>query len=361
MKKCLSLNLAVLILCLFCSLSVSAQLKEDNTTNAILFAKDEVMDITISGNIKELLNDRSENAPFRPQNLMYKNADGSETSVSVTLKTRGHFRKLKQNCVYPPLLIQFIKNEQLQSSIFKNQEKLKLVMPCQGDEYVIREWLVYKLYNLITPLSFRAKLVRVTLNDTKNNKVTPPFYSIILEDEKQVVKRNNLVSINRKMNPNETNAAAFLTMSVFEYMIANTDWSVQYLQNIKLMSTDSVAVPITVPYDFDHSGMVNAPYAKPVEELEMSSVRERRYRGYCIPDLKVFESIIEKFNLLKNDIYKLYTECTLLDAKYIKSTIQYMDEFYSTINTAKAWQKDFAYPCDKNGTGDVVVKGLKEE
>lgn len=361
MKKYLLLKLLVVLLFTYCALPAIAQSTADTKGNKGLFDNDEVMDITISGNIRQLLNDRSDNTPYRSQNLLYKNADSAEVSLQIEVKTRGHFRKMRENCIYPPLMIHFIKNEQLQSSIFKDQDKQKLVMPCLGDEYVVREWLLYKIYNLITSTSFRAKLVRVKLSDTKSNKNYEPFYSILLEEEKQVTKRNNLLSVNWKLNPEDTDTTAFITMAVFEYMIANTDWSVQYLQNIKMMATDSLAVPTAVPYDFDHSGMVNAPYAKPAEALLMSSVKERRYRGYCVADLKVFESTIATFNRLKDDIYKLYSGCTLLNAKYIKSALQYLDEFYATINNPKAWQKDFGYPCKKSGTGNVVIKGMSKD
>jgi len=361
MKKLLTSKLVMMLFFLFCIFTCVAQSKDSAAINIGLFDNDEILDITIRGNIKELLNDRSDNDPYRPQNLVYKNADSTEVSLQVEAKTRGHFRKMRENCIYPPILIHFIKNEQLQSSVFKGQEKQKLVMPCLGDEYVVREWLLYKIYNLITPASFRAKLVRVKLSDARSNKNYEPFYSILLEEEKQVTNRNNLFSVNWKMNPQDADTTAFITTAVFEYMIANTDWSVQYLQNIKMMATDSLAVPIAVPYDFDHSGMVNAPYAKPAEALLMSSVKERRYRGYCVADLKVFESTIATFNRLKDDIYKLYSGCTLLNAKYIKSALQYLDEFYATINNPKAWQKDFGYPCKKSGTGNVVIKGMSKD
>lgn len=75
----------------------------------------------------------------------------------------------------------------------------------------------------------------------------------------------------------------------------------------------------------------------------------------------MFDEVITRYMNLKKDIYNLYTGCTLLDAKYIKSTVQYLDEFYETISNAKSWQKEFDYPCDKNGTGNVVIKGLKED
>lgn len=325
-----------------------------------LFDSDDVLYITLKGNIRQLLNDRSDVPKNYSLVLSYTKEDSSEMAIPVEVKTRGHFRRLKENCFYPPLLIQFPKEGPQLLSVFREQHKLKLVMPCAADEYIIREWLVYKLYNLVTTKSFRARPVKVKLEDDKNKKQVTPFFGILLEEEKQMAKRNGLVSVEPKLKPEQTQTDAFLSMAVFEYLIGNTDWSVQYLQNIKLLAADSAAVPIPVPYDFDHAGIVYAPYARPAEELQMRSIRERRYRGYCVQDMKVFDAVIEQYNRLKNDIYRIYTDCALLDAKYIKSTIQFLDEFYATINNPKARQKEFGYPCDKNGTGNVVIKGLKE-
>ena len=360
MKKYLTITWLVVLLFTYGAKPANAQATADPKTTNGLFDNDEVLDVAISGDIKALLNDRSDNDPYRPQTLLYKDADSTEVSLQVEAKTRGHFRKMRENCIYPPLLIHFINNAQLQSSFFKGQDKLKMVTPCLTDAYVIKEYLLYKIYNLITPKSLKAKLLKVSLTDTKSNKQYKPFYTILLEDEEQMAQRNNVVVIKRKIYPQDTDTATFLTMAVFEFMIANTDWSVEYLQNIKVLNNELTGVAEAVPYDFDHAGLVNAPYAKPAEALLMSSVKERRYRGYCVKELKIFESIIPTFNRLKNDIYSLYNGCSLLDAKYIKSALQYLDEFYATINNPKAWQKDFSYPCDKNGTGNVVIKGLSK-
>ena len=326
-----------------------------------LFDTDEVLQITIKGNIRELLNDRTDIPKDFSMTLSYSKEDNKEVSMPVVMKTRGHFRRLRENCNYPPLSIQFPKEGPHKSSVFSEQNKLKLVMPCMGDEFVIREWLVYKLYNLVTPKSFRARLVKVKLEDSKNKKPPSPFYGILLEEEKQMAKRNKMVAVDRRLEPQQVQKEEFFTMTVFEYLIGNTDWSIQFLQNIKLLAKDANAVPIAVPYDFDHAGIVSAPYAMPAEELLMRSVRQRRYRGYCVQDMKVFDDVIARYNQLKKDIYSLYSGSALLDAKYIKNTIQYLDEFYATINNPKAWQKEFSYPCDKKGTGNVVIKGLKED
>lgn len=325
-----------------------------------LFDSDSVFQMTLSGDMRDLLNDRSDNSQYHPLVVSYIQENGNKFSINAQAKTRGHFRKLKQNCTYPPLLLHFHKSDTLQASVFSEQQKLKLVMPCQGDDYVVREWLTYKLYNLVTPKSFRARLVKVTLDDTKGKK-SATFFGVLLEEESQMAERNGEITVDRGMRPEVTEQHDFLTMAMFEYMIANTDWSVQYLQNIKLIAPDSTTIPSTVPYDFDHAGIVGAPYAQPAEELQMSSVRERRYRGYCMQDLGQFDSIIAIYNRLKPAFYNLYTSCTLLDPKYVKQSIKYLDDFYGTINDPAAFKREFSYPCNKNGTGNVVIKGLKDD
>ena len=326
-----------------------------------LFSSDEVLDVQLVGNIRSVLDDRGDKPTYHPLSLSYKSKDGNPVNIPIQAKTRGHFRKSRSNCVYPPLLLSFSNKEAKANTLFAEQDKIKLVMPCKDDNYVVKEWLVYKLYNLITPKSFRARLVRVSLNDDQKKKVLATFYGVLLEEEKQMAKRNQQLLVNRRLRPENTESNTFMTMAVFEYMIGNTDWSVQYLQNIKLLATDSTAIPMVVPYDFDHAGIVNTPYALPAEELQMSSVRERRYRGYCIADMKRFDQAIAQFNQLKNDFYSVYTNCSLLDPKYIKSTTAYLDDFYKTINDPKTLKKEFGYPCDPNGTGNVVIKGLREE
>jgi hypothetical protein len=200
----------------------------------------------------------------------------------------------------------------------------------------------------------------VILDDSVKKKQNT-FYGILLEDEDKMARRNKTVIVERKLlNPLKTETNAFLAMAVFQYMIGNTDWSVQYQQNIKLLAKDSLGIPTTVPYDFDHAGLVDAPYAKPAEELEMRDVMERRYRGYCVTDMKNYEPVIALFNRLKKDFYRVYTDCSLVNAKYIKTATRYLDDFYSTINDPKALKEAFGYPCDKSGTGNIIIKGLKK-
>ncbi len=338
---------------------VNAQTSEHSSG---LFDSDQVLSIRLSGNIKELVNDRSNDMQYHNLTLSYKASDSSLVSFPIKIKTRGNFRRTQGNCTYPPLMLDFSKEHTPKHSLFHKQSKIKLVTPCQGDKYVLREYLVYKLYNLITPKSLRARLVKVEYDDTVKGKRSLPLFGMLLEDEDPMALRNNNVIVKNKIvRPERTRRDDFLKMAVFEYMIGNTDWSVQYLQNIKLIAKDSVSMPSTVPYDFDHAGIVNAPYAKPAEQLLLNSIRTRRYRGYCLPTMSSFNDTFALFNQLKPEIYGVYTTCPWLDEATVKSTLKFLDEFYKTINNAKSIESEFGYPCDKEGTGNVVIKGLKEK
>lgn len=360
MKPLKSLYSAIMMIMLFLFPWFGYKVNVIHAQTSPLFDADEPLSITLKGSLRDLLNDRNSTPKNFPVDIVIQNADNSVATIPVQMKTRGHFRRLKENCVYPPLLIQFGKDSIHKGTVFKHQKNLKLVMPCRGDEYTIKEWLVYKMYNLVTPLSFNARLVKVTLDDTKAKKPTDPLYGILLEDENQMAKRNQMIIVERKIIPQQSQVVPFLTMAVFEYMIGNTDWGVQYLQNIKLVAKDSTSRVITVAYDFDHAGIVGAPYALPAPELDLSSIKERRYRGYCIQSMSPYEEVLVHFNQLKDKMYALYTDCKLLDSRSIKTATQFLDGFYATINDPKKWQRDFLYPCDKNGTGNVVLKGLKK-
>lgn len=339
--------------------AVKVSSQEEISANKNLFEGDDVLHFKLVGKLNSLFNDRSDNSSYHPLLLQYWQKDSSLVSINIRSKTRGHFRRMKSNCKMPPLLLDFPK-EQSENSIFKGQDKLKLVVPCQGDDYVIKEWLVYKLYNLISEKeSFRAKLALVDFEDSLNQRKPETHYCILVEEDKKMAERNEAFVWKRKMlDMKNINHEQFTTMAVFQYLIGNTDWGIPYLQNVVLIARDSLMLPLAIPYDFDHAGIVDAPYAAPAPELELTSVRERLYRGYCEKDLSAFAPTFELYNKLKPDIYNLYTNCSLLNPKYIKFVKNFFDDFYSTINNHKKIDDEFGRPCTTNER--VEIKGLKK-
>jgi len=123
---------------------------------------------------------------------------------------------------------------------------------------------------------------------------------------------------------------------------------------------NSEKVFISVPYDFDLVGLVSSPYARPAPALNLRSVRERVYRGYCLEDLKLLNSTFAQFRELRAEIYRTIRENPLLDEDYIEFATEYLDDFYDTLDNRKKRSRAFRYPCNRNGTGNVVIRGLNE-
>lgn len=346
-----------ILLCLACFFTWSTAQGQPSG----LFDSDEILEFTLRGDLKTAFKDRGEDPQYYKATLHYEE-NQTTYDIPLRIKTRGNFRKSIAGCKYPPLFLNFKKSATPENSVFKGQDKTKLVTPCVGDQYVIQEYLVYKLYNLITPLSFRARLVKVVFEDTVKEKFSDPYYSFLLEEEEQMAERNQLIAFERlHVKPEQTETELFLKMAVFQYMIGNTDWSIQYMQNFKFIGVDSTSIPKPIPYDFDHAGIVGAPYAKPAVELKMTSTRQRRYRGYCLPNMNELAPVFETFNQLKGEFNAIYRDNPLLSDGYKKQTLKFLDKFYETINDPKKASRDFLYPCDPNGTGNVIIKGLNTD
>lgn len=328
--------------------------------NKGLFESDEILEISLKGDFNKLFKNTTGEPLYFDFSISYTDSSNTQISKPLRVRTRGHFRREMKICNYPPLLLNFSKKD-LESTVFQGQDKLKLVMPCQGEKYVMREFYVYKLYNLFTPKSFKVRLVRLNIEDESGkSKDYDPLMVFLIEEEEQMAERNQMTSLDQELiRPEKIEPQDFHRMAVFQYLIGNTDWSIQYRQNIKLLRGPDMANPIAVPYDFDHSGIVRAPYALPAPELLLSSITERRYRGYCIEDMQFFEKTFSEFLAQKEAIYSLYSQSTLLDEKYIKSTIKFLDDFYATINNQKKSKYELQYPCLADGTGNIIIKGLK--
>lgn len=327
--------------------------------NSGVFESDEILEITLKGDARSLFNNTKGEAEYFDFWVSAKGNTGDQQEIQLRIKTRGHFRREMNICEFPPLLLNFAK-EEVENTIFSGQDKVKLVMPCQGDKYVLREFYAYKLYNLLTPKSFKVRLVRLSVEDQSDKpKQFDSILGFLIEEEDQMAARNQLIALDRELiQPQAIPKEEFLRMAVFQYLIGNTDWSIQYRQNIKLIRSAEQQYPIAVPYDFDHAGIVRAPYANPAAELKLVAITDRRYRGYCLEDMKEFDAVFSDFLEKKEVIYALYEKSEWLDEKSIKSTLKFIDGFYETITNPKRAKLDFLYPCLPDGTGNIIIRGL---
>jgi hypothetical protein len=259
--------------------------------------------------------------------------DGTAINDQILLEVRGHFRH--DYCYFPPLKLIFKTNT---SSALYPLKSLKLVSQCKGfgdyDQYLLKEFIIYKIYNLITDMSFRVRLLNLNLKDSSGKKKTVNDLAFLIEDIKDVAKRNNCKEWgSQPLNTESTNRRQMTIVAVFEYMIGNTDYGVSVNHNTKLIvnTGDSLSRPSVVPYDFDYSGLVNTEYAVPDEKLEIENVRQRLYRGFP-RTMDELNEVLDIFKKEKKSIYATINNFNLLTPASKRQMTSYLDEFYETIN-----------------------------
>ena len=338
------------------STSVDQQ-QEDNH----LFKSEEPLRFRITMDMRTVLKDRGEERAYYPAVITYKDKDSTEVTEKLKIMVRGNRRRDPTVCGFPPLMLNFSRST-VEKTVFGKVNKLKLVTHCKDEEYLLREYLVYKLYNTITDQSFRVRLCKVEYVDLEGKRKTESNYAFLMEDDDDMARRNKGQILQKElvMRMDRTDELAMAKVALFQFMIGNTDWSVPFRHNIKLVSLDSLKAPFPVPYDFDYSGIVSAPYAVPPPELGITSVRQRLFRGYSFPEA-IYRKAVSSFNEHKIEIYNIYLQSNLIDQRYRKQTIKFLDDFYETINDPKSFKRSIVRVGEQNMKSAVVIKGLNNQ
>ena len=300
-----------------------------------------VINATIITDLSHLLKKRGKATGQYPANFSATLANGFSVNEPIFLELRGHMRK--DYCYIPPLKIIF-KNKK--DSVLRSLGSLKLVSECKtsstDEQYLLKEFLAYKIYNLLTDMSFRVRLLNLTLADSVKNK-TLNEHAFLIEDIKDLAERNNCDDLkNAKVNTEATDRRQMTIVAIFEYMIGNTDWGVPVQHNVKLILSkiDSLNHPYAVPYDFDYAGLVNTDYAVPDEKLGIQSVRDRVYRGFPRSTQEI-NDILNIFKKQKDNIYSLINNFDLLTSASKKDIIHYLDGFFDLINSPEQVNNTF--------------------
>ena len=305
-----------------------------------LFASDAPIQIRIQGPIASMVSNRSE---VSRQGTMI--ADG--ITYPIALSPRGITRRTHDICDFPPLRVTLTQAAPA-GSLFEHQRRLKLVTHCKRSvdfqQKVLLEYAAYRLYNLMTPRSFRARLANVDYVDESGR----PYISRVgffIEDFDDVGKRNGLRDAHQgSLVPlQQIDAAAGGQFAVFEYMISNYDWSMraapqgeECCHNGRLLAGASGGF-IPVPYDFDFSGLVSAPYAGPPEGIPIDNVRQRNYRGYCA---HVAQARIAAAQVAarRAEFTGLFATIPGLDAKNQARAASFIQGFFADVDSGKIFK-----------------------
>lgn len=308
-----------------------------------LFDSQETLAVEIEGPFKTLSRDRPEDDELEGV-LRYTAADDSVVALDVALRTRGRLRHEERICQFPPIRLNF-KKSQVDGTLFDNQDKLKLVTHCQNssrnnEQSVVSEYIAYRIFNLLTERSYRARLLEVTYIYTDDDDRLQK-YAILIEDTDRLAERLGAETESAHnvpiadFRPDDLNLT-----SVFQYMIGNTDFSPiasdptgTCCHNMTLLVREG-QLHHTVPYDFDLSGFVDTPYSFANPRFKLRSTRQRLYRGRCVNN-DYLPATLDLFRQRRGDIEGLIQNQAELDRGHRKSMLSFIDGFYETIDNPR--------------------------
>ncbi len=320
-----------------------------------LFADDAAIKITITAPFSELTRKAERSTDPFEASLAYHGA--APETHAIKLSARGVSRRNRALCDFPPLRIEF-SEKPADASFFDGQKRIKLVTHCKKSsrfqQYYLMEYAAYRLLNVMTPLSLKVRMAEIDYVEAKNGKTVISRIGFLIEDTDDAAKRNEMVEIDTpdidKTQLDTDHAGLY---AVFQYMIGNLDWSMHSgvdgkdcCHNTKLIGADAAAQSnlTPVPYDFDYSGLVDAPYAVPPETVPVRSVRQRRYRGFCAFNDDARAAAAE-FRSKRSELMAVLTDIPGLDERTQKSAERYLADFFDDIADDATMEKKLLRNC----------------
>ena len=304
-----------------------------------LFADDATIAVSIQGPLGEIARSAERSSTPRDGTLTF--AAAGET-LPIRLSPRGITRRRSETCSFPPLRVEF-PQKPAAASLFAGQRRLKLVTHCRPAEsfqqYLLLEYSAYRLFNLLSPVGFRVRLASIDYAEPDGRKRTQRL-GFFIEDLDDIARRNGLADakVGLKIPAAQLDPRYAARVALFEYMVSNIDWSMhagpvgdECCHNIRLLTAVAGRPPyIPVAYDFDYSGLVNAPYAVPPEGIRADDVRQRIYRGYCRDNGQALIAAAE-FRAKRPELEAVYSRIPEMSARTRGKALSYLLGFFNDI------------------------------
>lgn len=304
-----------------------------------LFSGDEPIKIMIQGPVGAIARRAAESVAPQPAKL---GLAAPTESLPIQLSARGLSRRTAGICSFPPLRVEFAQPPGA-TSLFAGQRRLKLVTHCNSSagfqQHLLLEYSAYRVFNLLTPLSYRVRLATVDYAES-NGKVATNRWGFFIEDLDDVAKRNGLseARVPDRISASQLEGQQAARVALFQYMIANLDWSMRAgpagegcCHNSRLLSGPGGQL-VPVAYDFDYSGLVDAPYAVPPDGFSINSVRNRVYQGYCRHNPQVIAAAAE-FRARKASIEAIYSQIPGMSDRTRAKALNFLGAFFDQIAT----------------------------
>lgn len=362
------------IITFICIFNVNSFLFSQSGQSHLLFQNENPLSLELEYSNKQVKKETDKNNLIST-NLIYEYNTTRDT-IPVLLRARGNFRRT--NCYFSPLKMQ-LKKGAGKGTLFLGHKKLKIVLPCllqgRSNDDILKEYLAYKIYEQLSEVHFKTRLVNIEYVDTRGKKseIHPltallPKYkldelynyegeeafafrkpkkykltAILIEDDKIVAKRHNAKIMKRFVHPLNQGEKASIKNAFFQFMIGNTDFSTAYGHNQKLMFLNKKAVPL--PYDFDMSGLVDASYSVVSninnQDLPITEVTQRLYRGFK-RNIKITQLVRAEFLEHKEELLKIVdeTESAFEDKKSYQKTKSYVQGFFKILENESRFKNE---------------------
>ncbi len=314
-----------------------------------LFENDEPIEISLRFDMNTYLRTKPKEEYIKAS--MTFNFSGSDSiNKNIRLRTRGEYRNM--NCYFAPIELNFKKVDFGYADLNKIG-KIKLVAQCdtrkEYEYYLLREYLTYKLFNVMTDTSFRVRLLIINYVDTVKKRKPIRQYGFFIEPVEILAARTNLIQTKQALNQKYIAERVMDRLAIFNYMIGNYDWGIPGEHNVKIFRPADFGAnnkPIAIPYDFDWTGIVNASYAIPADNVGINNIRERFFAGIC-RTREVFTKDLEEFSNKKEEMIRVINEFPYLNQNSKKDMIAYIEEFYDMFDRRNNIIDIFLNSCKK--------------
>lgn len=341
MKKIILLRISFFLLpcwLLVCNVNASDTPPDSLKKKFGLFKEDELLNITLKFDLSTYFRDKPQKEYLKAR-ITFNPGQADSASGDIRLKTRGVFRN--GYCPFAPIELNFKKADFGYSDLNKIS-KIKFVPQCNNgkdkEEWLLREYIAYKLYNVLTDTSFRVRLVKVTYVDSEGKKKKPAKpvvqYGFFIEPVYMLAARTNSIQLTTtNLNQKFIFPKIIDRMAIFNFMIGNYDWAVPVQHNVvitKSLDINLSGSAISIPYDFDWTGLVNPLYAIPAENVGTDNVRERLYFGIC-RSKETYSRELDGFLAKKEQFYKIINEFPYINQNAKRDMTNYLDGFFDQL------------------------------
>ena len=320
-------------------LLITGILSAQNALKSDKLYEDQIpLEIKLSYSNKDL-NRNTDDSTFITSPMAYFH-DGKWSEIEVNLRARGNFRR--NQCYFPPVKMK-INKKQYSETIFDGNKTMKLVLPCkiekENNDNILQEYIAYKIYEKISPFHFKTRRVNIDFSEPKGKKIKNfKLKGFLIEDDKRVAKRHEGKVVERFIHPMAMQHVTSVQNAFFQYLLGNTDFSVAYQHNGKLLYVNKEIIPL--PYDFDMTGWVNPSYAAVNTTLGINSVQDRKYRGFK-RDQQYFDQVRNQFLDQKDSLMEMVSSFKkeFTDPKEFLNMFDFMGSFYEVLEDDNMFEK----------------------